>query len=265
MNFAHEYYANYGGLAVAEYVELYIRSSREEMDRTIATLDLLPHGTSSVLDVGAGHGIFLEELQKRKKIIGVGLEIADVKIEYGRSIGVDMRKGDASNLDFPDKSFDVVVACEVIEHLPYGVYEAALAEFARVARKFVILTVPYDEQRVFVRCPYCRSISNPSYHMRSFNETSLKEVIPNAKLIKTVKLGKSQKFPFERYWKSFPRHNWPQFMVCPACGYRKGVSDGKKEAELPSKDTTLRKLAKGFLLMTGFQKAQWIAGVYEIV
>ena len=61
------YYENYSGLTVEEYVHKYIRSSPKEMNRIIETIDLVPNDVENVLDIGAGHGIFLEELDKIKK------------------------------------------------------------------------------------------------------------------------------------------------------------------------------------------------------
>jgi len=49
----------------------------------------------------------------------------------------------AENMGFKDRSFDVITALEVIEHIPDT--EKVISELFRVARKYVILSVPSKE------------------------------------------------------------------------------------------------------------------------
>ncbi|MBS9778878.1 MAG: hypothetical protein KGV58_01050 [Campylobacteraceae bacterium] len=37
---------------------------------------------------------------------------------------------------------DIVVACEILEHMPFEVFEYALEQISKVARKYVIITLP---------------------------------------------------------------------------------------------------------------------------
>ncbi len=50
--------------------------------------------------------------------------------------------GSIYDIQQPDNSFDVVVAFEVLEHLHEA--DKALAEMARVASKYVVLSVPHE-------------------------------------------------------------------------------------------------------------------------
>ncbi|MDW8146121.1 MAG: class I SAM-dependent methyltransferase [Roseiflexaceae bacterium] len=222
-----EYYANFGNMSVEEYVQTCFLTA-EQIDRFIQIVDMIPDDVESILDVGAGLGHLLEYVEKRKGIKGLGIEITDAKIEYARERGIDLRKGDASDLQFPDKSFDIVVSCEVIEHLPYGVYEKALKEIARVSRKYVLIEVPFDEKRRFVRCPYCGATSHPSYHMRSYNERTMESLFPSARLIEMKKIGRMREPVFADLLSYIPQRSWPPLLVCPSCGYRN---------QNPSKDT----------------------------
>ena len=85
-------------------------------------------------------------------------------------------------LPFEGRSYDVITACEVIEHLGYGVYERALAEMERVARNAIIITVPFGWKRDFVRCPYCGCSFHPSFHMRDFDARQLRAVFKGFEL-----------------------------------------------------------------------------------
>ena len=93
--------------------------------------------SESVLDVGCGAGVFLDIIRPHCKKVA-GLDISHVAINLLRAKGIE---GKVCELpEIPDKSFDVVVATEIVEHLddPVGL----LKEASRVARKKVIFTVP---------------------------------------------------------------------------------------------------------------------------
>ena len=47
------------------------------------------------MDVGSVYGILLEKIMLRKSINRVGIEISDVKNNYGISIGLVIRKGNS--------------------------------------------------------------------------------------------------------------------------------------------------------------------------
>jgi ubiquinone/menaquinone biosynthesis C-methylase UbiE len=94
-----------------------------------------------VLDVGSGYGSFVL-VARRAGIDAVGLEMADVEVEFARARLRSERPaddaetvypvGDARELPFDDESFDAVTLWNVVEHVPG--YERALAEAARVLR-----------------------------------------------------------------------------------------------------------------------------------
>jgi len=93
----------------------------------------------AVLDVGCGIGIFLDIIRPHCKAVA-GLDISPVAINLLKSKGIEGKVGELPEISYPDKSFDVVVATEIVEHLDDPV--ALLKEAVRVARKKVIFTVP---------------------------------------------------------------------------------------------------------------------------
>lgn len=263
------YYAEYNGLTVGEYVQKYIYSSEEEMSRMRRTVEAVPAEVESLLDVGAGHGVFLELLEQERGIKGVGIEVTEAKVEYGRAKGLDMRLGDASRLQFPDKSFDAIVSSEVIEHLPFGVYEAALSELTRVARKYVLISVPYNENRVFVECPYCGARSNPSFHMRSFDREKLAHLFPTATLDETWTLGTRRTFPLiDILGRPFIKRSWPKFSVCPACGYRvaacRDMPSAHAALERRAGKSAARRLVRASLSLLSVSKPRWFLARYRV-
>lgn len=269
MSFADDYYANYGGMAVADYVERHIRGSASEMDRMRRTVGLVPPDVASVLDVGAGHGVFLEELKAARGVTGTGIEITPAKVDYAQSRGIDLRLGDAARLDFADRAFDAVVSCEVLEHLPFGVYEAALAEFGRVARRWVIVTVPYDERRRFVRCPYCHACVNPDYHFRAFAPGSMAALAPalgpGFALRRELALGARRRSALVE-WARRLIDSWPRFLVCPACGYRAPDAAGPPASPAIPVGTEGTGLARRLAtLVPASERPIWLVGVFERV
>lgn len=84
-----------------------------------------------LLEVGAGTGHFGAEASKRFRYVGT--DISPDAVAWGReNLGVDLQLADAQNLPFGDNSFDVVVAFDLVEHLPDP--ESFFREAARVLR-----------------------------------------------------------------------------------------------------------------------------------
>ena len=93
----------------------------------------------SVLDAGCGVGVLLDILKPLCREVA-GLDISPRAIEVLQSKGIQGKVGTLPAIAFPDKSFDVVVATETMEHLDDP--GALIKEMIRVARKKVILSVP---------------------------------------------------------------------------------------------------------------------------
>lgn len=101
---------------------------------------LVPHlrDDLAVLDVGCGPGTITVDLARRTgrgPVIGIDREreVIDEATTAGSGVeNVSFRTGDVYDLDFPDDSFDVVHAHQVLQHLSDPV--AALAEMRRVCR-----------------------------------------------------------------------------------------------------------------------------------
>lgn len=56
--------------------------------------------------------------------------------------------GDGARLPYQDGSFDLVTACDTLEHIPAQDRSAFVAECMRVSRRAVVLAGPYGESRV---------------------------------------------------------------------------------------------------------------------
>jgi SAM-dependent methyltransferase len=86
-----------------------------------------------VLEIGIGNGAISTVLRTR------GLEVVTVDID--RELGPDV-VADIRDLPLDDGSFDGVLACEVLEHIPWDDVPRALGEIRRVARRWAVISVP---------------------------------------------------------------------------------------------------------------------------
>jgi methionine biosynthesis protein MetW len=109
-------------------------SERKDME---LIAELVPHG-SHVLDLGCGRGELLAYLQARRGCSGYGIEIDDANVLACTQRGVNVIQ---LNLEeglavFGDKSFDVVLQLDTLQHLRNT--EKMLRETARVGRIGVV-------------------------------------------------------------------------------------------------------------------------------
>ena len=91
-----------------------------------------------ILEVGVGTGISLPYYSARSRVVGIDISEPMLKVARRRVIdeGLEhvelLEVMDAENLEFPESSFDVVVAQYVVNTVPHP--EIALDEFLRVLR-----------------------------------------------------------------------------------------------------------------------------------
>lgn len=118
-----------------------------------------------VLDIGCGKGkygylvkMYLETFYGISPEV-VGLDVSQNILKDVKEIYDDVVCCDASKLPFRDKSFDTVIAAEVIEHLPKRNGLSLIRESERVAKN-VIITTP--SPRVFRYSPEHISLWRPS-------------------------------------------------------------------------------------------------------
>lgn len=99
---------------------------------------------TTVVEVGAGEGRVTERLVERfPEATVIGLDLLDDDLAGDWSdLGLPMFFGDATRLPFTDRSIDLVVGLEVMEHIPTP--DAALREIARVCRQATVLSVPRE-------------------------------------------------------------------------------------------------------------------------
>lgn len=147
-----------------------------------AIMRRLPKTTKTVLDVGCGRAWVARDLCPR----GITVCSMDVSMTNPRRA---LEKypftnhcalvADAFALPFADQSLDVVIASEIIEHVPDP--RAFVHELVRVLKPggSLILSTPYKEKIKYCLCIHCNRRTPLHAHIHSFDERVLAGLTPS--------------------------------------------------------------------------------------
>ncbi len=131
-----------------------------------------------VLEVGCGVGYGAYYLAHLAKQV-VGIDLDQHNIRQARTVfrrpNLDFDVMDATQLTFPDASFDVVGSFQVIEHIPEHLLEEFLRQIARVLTpdgRFVVSTLNLDHNRKG-KSDYRK----PDFHVKEFTAPELRELL----------------------------------------------------------------------------------------
>jgi SAM-dependent methyltransferase len=131
---------------------------------------------ASVLEVGCGEGELAAHLW-RQGPRPERFEICDVDISRlapDLPPAIAARKASIYALPWPDDAFDLVICCEVLEHLRDPA--AGLCELARVARRHVLLSTPWEpvwRAMNMARGRYLAQWGNTPGHVQHFGRGAL--------------------------------------------------------------------------------------------
>lgn len=93
----------------------------------------LPEKIEKILEVGVGNKTLTNYLKQN----GFSVTTCD----FAKDLHPD-KVADIRNLPFSDKEFDLSVAFEVLEHIPFSDFKTGINELARVSKKYVIISLP---------------------------------------------------------------------------------------------------------------------------
>jgi SAM-dependent methyltransferase len=194
--------------------------SGSQQERLKETLALVPPDVASALEVGCGDGFVVDALSARCYAVGL-----DIGLFGLQKASCDRVQGYAQRLPFGDGAFDIVLALEVIEHLPQVAYVRALREFERVARRYLLISVPNNEflQAAFTRCPECGCTYHVRRHLRSFGLDTLQDAFPHFQVVQTaLTVPVRRPIPWEVWIRQHIGGEWRSepTAVCPQCGHQ---------------------------------------------
>jgi SAM-dependent methyltransferase len=121
-----------------------------------------------VLEVGVGEGEVMARLRHRfPDAAMIGLDLPDHELASNwQSVDMSCLFADATMLPFADDTFDLVLAVEVLEHVPGP--DTALRELARVCSGTLIASVPFEpiwRAGNLLRRRYVRQLGNTPGHV----------------------------------------------------------------------------------------------------
>jgi SAM-dependent methyltransferase len=137
----------------------------------------------SILDVGCGEGVLTSEWAERLKdgrIVGIDLDDPKLRAEWEKRSrpNLEYRAEEATRLSFADDEFDMATAIEVLEHVPEP--EQTLAEMARVAERYLLVSVPREPIWRMVnmaRGAYWKTLGNTPGHVNHWTKVGFKSLL----------------------------------------------------------------------------------------
>ncbi|MEK7642987.1 MAG: methyltransferase domain-containing protein [Patescibacteria group bacterium] len=106
--------------------------------------EVITRNPKEVLEVGVGSGFVSRYLR------AIDMQVTTVDLDS--ALGPDY-VADARSMPFQDKEFDLAVAYEVLEHMPYSDALLALRELYRVSRQGVIVSFPDATRSLPIQLP----------------------------------------------------------------------------------------------------------------
>jgi SAM-dependent methyltransferase len=236
------------------------------------TASMIPDDVENLLDAGCGNGVFVNYLSQHKP--SLRLHAMDRSRNALQYVKTEKTEGDIVKMPFADKSFDCVTCLEVLEHLPISAFQQALDELVRVSRKYIIVSVPFNEilEDSYNRCPACRTIFNYELHMQSFSEEKFRDLFKgrNVSCKKALKDGLSISLKGHReYRKLLYKEQFLEWKspICPVCGYHEAKKAGQPKQDIAVVSNKQRILsALTYLpkkLWPKEEKYYWIIGLFE--
>ena len=162
-------------------------------DRVLCLLEALSGGKGRLLDVGCFYGVLLTDARKR------GWEVEGVepsrwaRQKAQEEFGLSVMHASLKEAAFPDGSFDVVTAIDVLEHFLHPKEE--LGEMARILKRggFLYLSTP-DVESLTARLLRRRWWGYRPEHLFYFSRRSLRSFLAS--------------FGFEPVWEGFYRRSF---------------------------------------------------------
>lgn len=214
---------------------------------------MIPSRAKSLLDVGCGSGALINSLNLKRV---VGVDIAEQALKYVKK---EKALASAESLPFREKTFDIVTCSEVLEHLEDSVFLKAVKEIERVAKDYILITVPNQEnlKRSSVFCPSCKRMFHPYFHVRSFDKKKLANVFNKFKLLEIKESGPSQPYVPDFLVKVLRKVEKPSPLgtsICPFCGYK-----GRDVEDNPGIISLVKSKARVFFP----KKKRWLFALYK--
>ena len=152
---------------VAEGSKYYKQAQYDSLERFISyyhqideTRKLSP---TSVLEIGIGSDVTSSYLKS--------LDIKVTTCDFDANVGADV-VADVRQIPLPDESFDLVMAYQILEHIPFEDFDKALAELCRISKKNVIISLPFRSSyfELVIKMPFIRTLFKRNFFDFTFRK-----------------------------------------------------------------------------------------------
>jgi len=147
---------------------------RKLIDKINLIINSIPKDVTTIIDVGCGDGTISNALKEKYNIVAV-----DTSVKALRYVKTKKLSASADNLSFRTNEFDLVFSSEMIEHLPENIYIKSIDELKRVR----------NIEKQVTECTNCNYVFNKSYHLRSINIDTIKNIFPEYKVVTQFEYG----------------------------------------------------------------------------
>lgn len=137
---------------------------------------------ASILDVGCGEGVLTEQWADRVAGRVVGFDLEDPKLEaewrHRARPNLEFKAGDAHHMEYRTGEFEIATAMEVLEHVPDP--EGVLAEMARVASRWLLVSVPREplwRALNMARGAYLKDLGNTPGHLNHWSKRGFAKLL----------------------------------------------------------------------------------------
>ena len=194
---------------------------------------LVPCDVRSILDVGCGNGAITNRLTARFRTIGLdSSREALLHLQGARLLA------ESAAIPLRDQSVDLVLLSNVLEHLPAAVFSHTVKEAMRIARRYLLVVSPHDENLQFsqVKCDDCGCIYHRNYHLRSLTLADIDRVFGQGFEMSAYTFWGEPWPQYDRRLWELKQHlaegwsRWP-LAVCPLCGGKPGTKEPHVKSE----------------------------------
>lgn len=132
-----------------------------------------------LLDIGFGAGAFLLTA-RRDQWDAFGVEVSRSAYEYAKGQGFNVFNGQLAEAQYPDDHFDVIIASEILEHVPDP--RTLTREIARILRPGGLFwaTTPHGRGLSFHLINLRWSIISPPEHLQIFSRKGIRLMLRDA-------------------------------------------------------------------------------------
>lgn len=138
---------------------------------------------TNILEIGSGEGYiikYVKEIYPDANLFASDIDWQFVKLSAKNSSRTNWIVCIGENLPFQENIFDLIIACEVLEHVSHP--EILLREFQRVGNEWIIMSVPNEPWwRILnlLRLRYIKSLGNTPGHIQHWSLGNFSKLVKN--------------------------------------------------------------------------------------